>query len=70
VRGGHLLIETEASLSALDTEKILINFGKANLLDKARQQPQKVMQNKKKRHVITAKGSVTSLRMKLKRRSF
>ena len=44
VRGGHLLIETEASLVSLGTEKMLINFGKANLLDKARQQPEKVKQ--------------------------
>ncbi|MDB2681500.1 bi-domain-containing oxidoreductase [Opitutales bacterium] len=43
-RAGHLLIETEASLVSLGTEKMLINFGKANLLDKARQQPEKVMQ--------------------------
>lgn len=44
VRRGHLLIETEASLVSLGTEKMLINFGKANLLDKARQQPEKVKQ--------------------------
>ncbi|HAV12417.1 MAG TPA: dehydrogenase, partial [Opitutae bacterium] len=43
-RTGHLLIETEASLVSLGTEKMLINFGKANLLDKARQQPEKVKQ--------------------------
>ena len=36
VRRGHLLIETEASLVSLGTEKMLINFGKANLLDNAR----------------------------------
>ena len=35
VRRGHLLIETEASLVSLGTEKMLINFGKANLFDKA-----------------------------------
>ena len=44
VRRGHLLIETEASLVSLGTEKMLVNFGKANLLDKARQQPEKVKQ--------------------------
>ena len=44
VRRGHLLIETEASLVSLGTEKMLIDFGKANLLDKARQQPEKVKQ--------------------------
>lgn len=44
VRPGHLLIETEASLVSLGTEKMLIDFGKANLLEKARQQPEKVKQ--------------------------
>lgn len=44
VRAGHLLIETEASLVSLGTEKMLIDFGKANWLDKARQQPEKVKQ--------------------------
>lgn len=44
VRRGYLLIETEASLVSLGTEKMLINFGKANLIDKARQQPEKVKQ--------------------------
>lgn len=44
VRSGHLLIVTEASLVSLGTEKMLIDFGKANLLDKARQQPEKVKQ--------------------------
>lgn len=44
VRPGTLLIETEASLVSLGTEKMLIDFGKAGWLDKARQQPEKVMQ--------------------------
>lgn len=44
VRAGYLLIETEHSLVSLGTEKMLIDFGKANLLDKARQQPEKVKQ--------------------------
>ncbi|WOO42926.1 bi-domain-containing oxidoreductase [Rubellicoccus peritrichatus] len=44
VRAGHLLIETRASLVSLGTERMLIDFGKANLLDKARQQPEKVKQ--------------------------
>lgn len=44
VRAGHILIETEASLVSLGTERMLIDFGKANWLQKARQQPEKVMQ--------------------------
>lgn len=42
VRPGHVLIRTRSSLVSLGTEKMLVDFGKANLLDKARQQPEKV----------------------------
>jgi predicted dehydrogenase/threonine dehydrogenase-like Zn-dependent dehydrogenase len=42
VRAGHLLIGSSASLVSAGTERMLMEFGKANLLDKARQQPDKV----------------------------
>jgi predicted dehydrogenase len=42
VQPGHLLIATKASLVSAGTERMLMEFGKANLLDKARQQPDKV----------------------------
>ena len=42
VRGNHLLIQTTRSLVSVGTERMLVEFGKANLLDKARQQPEKV----------------------------
>ena len=42
VKSGHVLIKTHRSLVSLGTEKMLVNFGKANYLDKARQQPEKV----------------------------
>ena len=41
---GHLLISTSCSLVSAGTERMLVDFGKANLLDKARQQPDKVQQ--------------------------
>ena len=44
VRVGALLIETTHSLVSLGTEKMLVEFGKANLIEKARQQPDKVKQ--------------------------
>jgi predicted dehydrogenase/threonine dehydrogenase-like Zn-dependent dehydrogenase len=44
VRKGHLLIRTTASLVSLGTEKFLVEFGKGNLISKARQQPEKVKQ--------------------------
>jgi hypothetical protein len=39
---GHLLIRTSVTLVSAGTERMLVDFGKANLLDKARQQPEKV----------------------------
>jgi len=39
---GTLLIATSRSLVSAGTERMLVDFGKANLLDKARQQPDKV----------------------------
>lgn len=42
IREAHLLIQTTKSLVSVGTERMLVEFGKANLLDKARQQPEKV----------------------------
>jgi predicted dehydrogenase/threonine dehydrogenase-like Zn-dependent dehydrogenase len=42
VRGGEVLIQTTRSLVSLGTERMLVEFGKANLLQKARQQPDRV----------------------------
>ena len=39
---GHLLIRSTCSLVSAGTERMLVEFGKANWLDKARQQPDKV----------------------------
>ena len=44
VRKGCVLIKTSRSLVSLGTEKMLVEFGKANFLEKARQQPEKVKQ--------------------------
>lgn len=42
VKAGCVLIKTTRSLVSLGTERMLVDFGKANFLDKARQQPDKV----------------------------
>lgn len=42
VKSGHLLIQTAKSLISPGTEKMLVSFGEASLLEKARQQPDKV----------------------------
>ena len=41
-RFGELLIKTDMSLVSAGTERMLVKFGKSNLISKARQQPDKV----------------------------
>lgn len=42
LKRGHLLIRTSQTLVSSGTERMLVEFGKANWIDKARQQPDKV----------------------------
>ncbi len=42
VSKGHLLIKTTHTLVSLGTERMLVEFGRSNLISKARQQPDKV----------------------------
>ena len=42
VSGGTVLIDTTISLISAGTERMLVDFGRSNLLSKARQQPEKV----------------------------
>jgi len=44
VGNGSVLIQTSHSLVSLGTERMLVEFGKASLIEKARQQPDKVNQ--------------------------
>lgn len=44
VEPGHLLIRTRASLVSAGTEKMLVQFGRASLWQKARSQPERVRQ--------------------------
>ena len=44
VRDGHLLIRSVRSLISSGTERMLLEFGRGNLLQKARQQPERVKQ--------------------------
>lgn len=44
VKNGQVLIQTTRTLVSLGTERMLVEFGKANFLQKARQQPDKVKQ--------------------------
>jgi len=44
VKAGAVLIKTTHSLVSLGTERMLVEFGKASLIEKARQQPDRVKQ--------------------------
>jgi len=44
VRANYLLIQTSRSLISTGTERMLLEFGKASLIEKARKQPEKVKQ--------------------------
>lgn len=44
VKSGYVLIQTTRTLVSLGTERMLVEFGKASLIDKARQQPDRVKQ--------------------------
>ena len=43
-KSGHLLIRTNRTLISPGTERMLLQFGRAGLIGKARQQPEKVKQ--------------------------
>ena len=42
VKAGHVLVRTSVTLISAGTERMLVEFGRSNMLDKARQQPDKV----------------------------
>jgi predicted dehydrogenase/threonine dehydrogenase-like Zn-dependent dehydrogenase len=44
VKSGQVLIQTTRSLVSLGTERMLVEFGKSNLYQKAKQQPDKVVE--------------------------
>ena len=44
IKSGHILVKTLRTLVSLGTERMLVDFGKANFISKARQQPDKVKQ--------------------------
>ncbi len=64
-RPGHLLIRTDVTLVSLGTEKTLVAFGKANLLDKARQQPDRVVQVLQKIRTDGLMPTIDAVRAKL-----
>jgi predicted dehydrogenase len=65
VGGGHLLIHSATSLISAGTERMLIDFGKANWVDKALQQPDKVRMVLEKARTDGIAATVDAVRSKL-----
>lgn len=64
-RNGHLLIDTTTSLISTGTERMLVDFGRAGLISKARQQPDKVAQVLEKVRTDGLLTTVDAVRSKL-----
>lgn len=65
VQNGKLLIETRCSLISVGTERMLVGFGKAGWIDKARQQPDKVKMVLEKIQTDGLMTTVEAVRSKL-----
>ncbi len=65
VRRGCVLIKTQRSLVSLGTERMLVEFGKANWIEKARQQPEKVKQVLEKAKTDGLMPTIEAVRRKL-----
>lgn len=62
---GQLLIQTRASLVSAGTERMLVEFGRASMIDKARQQPERVAQVLDKMRTDGVMTTVEAVRSKL-----
>jgi predicted dehydrogenase len=62
---GNLLIRTTRSLISAGTERMLVDFGKANLVEKARQQPDKVRQALDKARTDGVAATVEAVKSRL-----
>ena len=65
VKPGHLLIKTSFSVISAGTERMLVEFGKANYLSKAKQQPDKVKQVLDKLKTDGILSTLSSVQVKL-----
>ena len=62
---GQSLIRTRTTLVSADSEPILVDFGKANFIDMARQQPSKVRMVLDKNHIDGLGPTLDAVRNKL-----
>lgn len=65
VKSGAILIKTSRTLVSLGTERMLVEFGKANFISKARQQPDKVKQVLDKIHTDGLRPTINTVFNKL-----
>ena len=65
LKAGHLLIRTQATVVSAGTERMLVEFGKANFINKARQQPEKVKEVIQKVQTDGLAPTVQAVRSKL-----
>ncbi len=65
VQAGHVLVRTTCSVVSPGTERMLVEFGKGNLLQKARQQPERVRQVLNKMRTDGVLPTIQTVRRKL-----
>lgn len=65
IRPRHVLIETRRTLISPGTERMLLEFGRGNLIEKALQQPDKVRQTLAKVRTDGLAATITAVRSKL-----
>ena len=62
---GHLIIKTKLTLISAGTERMLVEFGKSSLVEKARQQPDKVRATLDKARTDGVVATIEAVRSKL-----
>ena len=65
MKSGYLRIQTSVSLISVGTERMLVEFGKAGFIEKARQQPDKVKQALNKIRTDGLMPTIDAVRSKL-----
>jgi predicted dehydrogenase len=65
LQAGHVLIRTQRTLISAGTERMLIDFGRASMLDKAREQPEKIKMLFEKMRTDGLMAAIDAVRSKL-----
>src|ERR1700676_4156052 len=65
LEAGHVLIRTQRTLISAGTERMLIDFGRASMFDKAREQPEKIKMLFDKMRTDGLMAAIDAVRSKL-----